>query len=303
MANGTYGNIKPADIEQNDVEIFYHYRPSRSTDDPDFPAFKKLDAKYLIKSQYAEEGNNNSYIELPGMYNLLLPMDVFGKKGIYTIYIKPIEIKTKIVDVSTLAAYPDIRGIVLHTDDNVIRNEGGALTGYRVEYLNNGVRTGEYRLITSSYSCLPVTQTLDNASQKGVRYILTDDASSELVFCTLTPSVSMSFNSDSVPNIGAVEQEIYLINTKFNPVMLEIEMVEHDDDTISTMLEGKQLRNLEKGLITTFDDEDGIYHQATYGNIANAEKQINHDFKFPKDGNIDFTEADKLNDIETVVDN
>ena len=37
----------------------------------------------------------------------------FNKKGFYTIYIRPKEISHTITDVSVLAAYPDVRGIVL----------------------------------------------------------------------------------------------------------------------------------------------------------------------------------------------
>ena len=29
FANGTYGIVRPADINPDDVEIFYHYTPSR----------------------------------------------------------------------------------------------------------------------------------------------------------------------------------------------------------------------------------------------------------------------------------
>ena len=47
-----------------------------------------------------------------GLYTLKLPTNDFGVKGIYTIIIKPIEIRTKIVDSGILSAYPDIKGIL-----------------------------------------------------------------------------------------------------------------------------------------------------------------------------------------------
>ena len=39
--SGMYGTVKPADINiSNDVEIFYHYRPSINTEDINFTDFK-----------------------------------------------------------------------------------------------------------------------------------------------------------------------------------------------------------------------------------------------------------------------
>ena len=39
--SGVYGTIKPADIDiDNDVVIFYHYRPSYNSDDANFKNFK-----------------------------------------------------------------------------------------------------------------------------------------------------------------------------------------------------------------------------------------------------------------------
>ena len=53
--------------------------------------------------------------------------------------------------------------------------------------------------------------------------------------------------------------------------MLDIEMVDHDADTISTMLEGSQLRDLDNGLVTTFNDDNGIYHQSEHFTLKNKE--------------------------------
>ena len=41
MANGTYGTIKPSLISSSDVEIWYHYRPTRNTEDVNFSTFKQ----------------------------------------------------------------------------------------------------------------------------------------------------------------------------------------------------------------------------------------------------------------------
>ena len=223
------------------------------------------------------------------MYNLRLPLNIFNEKGIYTIYIKPKEIETNIIDVSSLASYPSIKGIVI--DGNSIENDlltsNGSLVGYRVEYFNDDIRSDEFRIITSNNHCEPVAQNLNDPSQKGIRYRFNE--SSPLIFCTLTPSSAMSFKSNSIPYIGKATQKISLINTKFEPIMMEIEMVEHDIETISTMLEGDQLRNLETNTITTYNSDGSIYHQVSCGTITDPDNGMSHDFKVVNK-NIDFNE-------------
>ena len=184
---------------------------------------------------------------------------IFGNLGIYTIYIKPKEIRTTILHISTLAAYPDVRGLVL--DTNGMSN--GSLVGYRIEYFNeSGDREEDFRIITSNNRCEPVAQVFNDATQNGVRYRFNDAAS--LMFCTVTPSTSLSFNSNTLPNIGTVGQEIALINTKFNPLCIEGEMVENDAETVATMLNGDQIRDLEHATITTFNKNHEPFSQFSY---------------------------------------
>lgn len=297
--NGTYGTKRPALISSSDVDIFYSYRPNRNTDDPGFSSFVKLNSD-ILSSVDASDGNTDLGV-LPGVYNLRLPLTEFSNPGIYTIYIRPREIDATILDVSYLAAYPDIRGIVLNTSvintpDSTIFNNG-ELVGYRIEFIDNsGVRTGEYRLITSSNRCEPVAQNLNDSVQNSIRYRFND--SSNLLFCTVTPSTAMSFKSSSTPYIGENGQQIKLINTKFNPVMMEVELVEHDAETISTMLEGDQVRNLDAGLITTFNKDGEIYHQASYGHVVNKATGLNADYKLNHTDDIYTTESDKMNEIK-----
>lgn len=299
MANGTYGIKRPAYVTQDDIDVFYHYRPSRATDSEEFTGFKKLSSNIINTCD--GEANDNVTKTLPGMYDLRLPIEEFSAAGIYTIYIKPKELYTNILDVSTLAAYPNIRGVVLNSstisgEDSSIFNNGG-LVGYRIEYFDdNGTRTQDYRLITSSNRCEPVAQNLNDSMQKGIRYRFND--SSNLIFCTLTPSTSMSFKSSSLPYIGMTNQKIALINTKFNPVSIEVEMTEHDIETISTMIEGDQLRNLDHGLITTFDKDGKIYSQSNYGNMVNKKTGLNVTFKINNEDNIIFSEESKMAEVK-----
>lgn len=295
MANGTYGTRKPANINiSEDVEVFYNYRATRGVAAGEW---EPLEPNSVLTKASFSGGT------LCGMYNLRLPLEKFGNKGIYTIYIRPKEITgVTIVDVGNLTGnYSNIRGIVLNIPEGL--NGFTGLTGYRVEYVDieTGERMDDYRIITSSNKCEPVSQnaTVGSAMQKSVSYRLND--SSYLLFCTVTPSTPMSFNNNTLPFIGKTGQSIILSNTKFNPVMMEVEMVSHDADTISTMLEGSQLRDLDHGIITTFDSEGNIYHQAAYGNITNPDTGMNVDFKIKYDDMFIKTEQDNLDEIKRQV--
>lgn len=293
MSNGTYGTVKPAFITEKDVDIYYFYRPTRSSESPDFSSFKKLDSSILSQTTFTDASSNISDNTLPGMYNMRLPLDVFSEKGFYTIYIKPKEIRTVISDVSVLAAYPDIRGIVINKSNIIVDDESifnnGNLVGYRIEYFDNAKRQNYYRIITSNNKCEPVSQNLNDSNQKSVRYRYND--SSDLIFCTVTPSLSTSFKSNALPFIGKTSQEIVLINTKFNPIMMEIEMAEHDIETVSTMLENNQLRDLDNGLITTYNDNNEIYHQTEYSTLKDSYNgKAVYEVKRKRTDNIDFTQ-------------
>lgn len=292
--NGTYGISRPANISSSDVDIFYNYRPSRNTDTGSYSNYTKIDSSLLIQSKFIQ---NNSEQALPGMYDIRLPLEYFGNIGIYMVYIKPKEIFGKIVDVSTLQAYPNINGVVINMSgfDGLVNNVED-LVGYRIEYFDsNGLRSDEYRIITSANRCEPIAQNTNNASQKGVMYRFVD--SSNLVFLTVTPSTSMSFKSSSRPYIGKAEQRISISNTKFNPIALEIEITDKDFNTITTILEGDQIRNLDGGLITTFNENGEIYHQSMYANVTNKKDGIHHDVKISNDGVIDFNEQSNYEKI------
>lgn len=289
--NGTYGTIKPATINPSEAEVFYFYRPSRSSDAADFAAFKKLDENCLTNSQY-EDGENT--LTLPGMYNLKLPMDKFGKKGVYTIYIKPTEVNAKIVGYGSLVSFPDVNGVVFDVNELSGYTATNELVGYRIEFAD-----GSYKIITSSNLCEAVRQNSNNASENGVRYALNSNGG--LLFCTLTPSDTMSFTTSSNDGNNYNGQTIILVNTNFNPVMIEVEMVEHDADTISTMLEGDQLRNLDEGMITTFNKDGGIYHQAMYGNVVKPGEGKHYDFKITKNDTVVYSEEEEFNDIKSEV--
>lgn len=264
---GLYGTIRTTNLDiDNDVEILYYYRPTRSTDPDDMTGFKFLDSSCLVKSQY-DISEDQPLTDILGLYELRLPMDVFNKKGFYTVYIRPKEISINLTDVSVLAAYPDVKGVVINLSElNGITD----LTGYRIDYLDsNGNRTDISRLITSCNRCEPVLVTVADAYPKTTRYKFTD-TSSNLVFCTLTPSTASSFRPNVTPYIGIPGGSVFLVNTKFDPKLVEIEMVDHDADTLTYMIEGDQIRNRDKAIITTYNDDHEIYKQQDYYTVKDS---------------------------------
>lgn len=264
MANGVYGQVIPATITSSDVEIWYSYSPTRGVSSAVDTTFKQLDSS-ILRQQVRDVENADSMLE--GAYMLNLPLTVFNRKGFYTVYIKPREMRATVKQVSALAEFENISGLVFDTINgmdaetaNIFKKNGG-LVGYRLTYLNDdSSRRDEIRIVTSNNRCEPVIKQVLSQNAPLTRYRYNN--SSSLVFVTVTPSLPTSFQPTVVSYIGETGQEVILTNTKFSPIMLDIELTEHDADTISTMLEGDQVFNHEKGLITTFNQDGEIYHQA-----------------------------------------
>jgi hypothetical protein len=138
-------------------------------------------------------------------------------------------------------------------------------------------------------------QAPNSSSDKSYTYRYED--SSTLTFVTVSPSSAPTFKNNALPYIGKPTQKILLVNTFFEPIMLDIEMVAHDDDTISTMLEGSQLRSLDNGIVTTFNDNNEIYHQSEHFSLKDEYTgEPIYEVKEKKDKSIDFTQTleDKL---------
>ena len=296
--NSTYGNVKSAFINpQKDVEIFYHYRPTLNSEDINYRNFKKIeDVNSVFTTVEIEDNAKNANGEpfpnaiLPGIYNLSLPVNIFGRKGFYTVFIRPKEIYCTITDVGALGAYPDVRGIIL--DMNNIDNDRAMfgndnLVGYRVEYLDTNLeRQDYYRLITSNNFAEPITQNLTSSNTNSNAYRFNE--SGTLVFLTLSPSTSPSFKASSKPYIGTPNQTIIISNTKFDPVCLRIEICENDFDTIATSIDGNQIRSLDNGLLTTYNDDMEIFKQFEFYTLKdNYNKNAKFEVKKRRTDNID----------------
>lgn len=268
MATGTYGNVRPADITPDDVEVFYHFTPSR--DKQGSNTLIKLDSnEVLLKMDNPNKPTGSGFEIFGGMYTLKLPVAQFGLKGFYSIIIKPVEIRTKIVDCGVLSAYPDIKGLLFDTasvPQNFLNKfENNGLVGYRIEYLNTNPSASDtklnnfFRVITSNNRAEPVNQNLTNSSQKSIRYRFNDN--STLTFCTVSPGSASNVKPNALPFIGQPNQNVIITNTFFNPIMIEVEMVQYDIETLAFILFGNQSKSLEDGIYTVYNFNDDIYKQ------------------------------------------
>lgn len=270
MAIGTYGTTRSADISPEDVEIFYQYTPSRDSIG-NKTLIKLNSSEVLIKTDNPNKSQSNvtGFEVFGGLYTLKLPVSNFGVKGFYTIIIKPVEIRTTIVDVGVLSATPNIKGLVFdmaNVPNNFVNKfENNGLIGYRIEYLNtntsgNDVKMNNmFRIITSNNRSEPVNQNLSNTNQKAIRYRFNDNSS--LTFCTLTPSSASNVKPNALPFIGQPNQQVIITNTYFNPIMVELEMVEHDIETLAYGIFGNQTKSLEDGVYTIYNFDNDIYKQ------------------------------------------
>ena len=109
MALGTYGTTRPAGMSPEDVEIILNYTPSRDVTN-DF-VLKTLDATEVLTPYFhnGETGGNANIEILGGLYNLTLPTEEFNRLGVYTVYIRPAEIRTTITDCGVLSSLPNVK--------------------------------------------------------------------------------------------------------------------------------------------------------------------------------------------------
>jgi len=294
MALGSYGTIRPADVSPSDVEILLHYSPSRDVTS-NF-VLKKLDATTILTPYFhnTQTGGNNNIEILGGLYNLRLPATEFNAVGIYTLYIRPAEIRTKITDCGVLSALPNVKGIIIDINQvpqqyrNKFVNQG--LVGFRIEYLNNdGTKIPNfYRIVTSSFFCEPVVSDQTNTTQKSIRYRYVE-GSSDLLFCTLSPSSSPTNKPNATPFIGQPNQNIIITNTFFNPLSLDIQISNYDIDTLAIALYGNQTKSIEDGIYTLYDSAGNIYKQYNLFEVRDNFNELLYEVRQDRGTNIDFS--------------
>jgi hypothetical protein len=70
--------------------------------------------------------------------------------------------------------------------------------------------------------------------------------------------------------------------------MIEVEVVEHDIETLSVMAEGEMVRNLDNGRVSYYNFDGEIYKQFEYSTVKdNYTTKSIAEIKINKDDNID----------------
>jgi len=263
MAVGIYGTTRPADVSVDDIDVYYNYTPNRETLNN---FIYKLNSSEILSYNYLTEdeqivGYDENLLE--GLYNLRLPATVFGQLGIYTIYLKPKKIYSTIVDCSVLSSLPSVKGIVL--DANQLPEglrANNALQGYRIEYVdsttNNKIRN-VVRYVVTANKVVPVSENVGNTSQKAIRYRFDDTGT--LLFVQVTPSSSSDVKPNASPFIGNPDQMIIISNTFFSPLVIEVDMVQNTIDTLTSYVAGEQIKDVDNGILTYYDENRVITRQ------------------------------------------
>jgi len=294
MAIGSYGTIRPSDVSPQDVEIIMNYTATR--DVTDSFVLTKLDAQTILRPYFnnSETGGNAGVEVLGGLYNLTLPANQFNVLGIYTLYVRPAQIRTVITDCGVLTALPNVKGIVIDITNvptqyvNKFVPQG--LVGFRIEYLNaDGTKIPNFfRVVTSSFYCEPVVTNEVNTTQKSIRYRYVD-GDSNLLFLTLSPSSSPTNKPNATPFIGQPNQNIIITNTFFNPVTIEVEMVEYDISSLAIALYGNQTKSIDDGIYTIYDSQNNIYRQYNLYEIRDQFNALLYEVRQSRGNNIDFS--------------
>ena len=294
MAIGSYGTIRPSDVSPEDVEIILNYTPSRDVTS-NF-VLTQLDAQTILKPYFnnTQTGGNAGVEVLGGLYNLTLPAEQFNALGIYTLYLRPAQIRTKITDCGVLNALPNVKGIVIDITNVPTQYQNNfvpqGLVGFRVEYLNpDGSKIPNFfRVITSSFFCEPVVTNQTNSTQKSIRYRYVD-GNSNLIFLTLSPSSSPTNNPNATPFIGQPNQNVVISNTYFNPISIEVEIVEHDISTLAIALYGNQTKSMDDGIYTIYDSNNNIYKQYNLYEVRDEFNELLYEVRQDRGTNIDYS--------------
>jgi len=265
MAVGFYGNRKLADVDFNDLDIFYSYAINRETvgDTQMIPLFNSV--------------TNNEFrkmLGVDGSYKLRLPASVFNKLGFYLVLIRPKAFETTIQDCSyvvtndTNEVQISKKGIVIPK----LQFQGtGSLIGYQIEYFNdNGVKIKNLHRIVTSSDLVSISPNSSNSNPSSVSYVL--DANGSNLFLTLTPDENSLITKEQKPDLGKAGQRITISNTFFDPVMIEVEMVDQTVKTLSYGIFGNAVRDTGNGIFSIFDNNNNLYKQY---NLMTRKSQFN----------------------------
>jgi hypothetical protein len=193
-----------------------------------------------------------------------------------------------------LSALPNVKGLIFNIEavPAQFRNKfvSQGLVGFRVEYLNDdGTKIPNFfRIITSSFFCEPVLENQTNSSQKSIRYRYVDGATN-LIFCTLSPSSSPTNKPNATPFIGQPNQNVIITNTFFNPITIEVEIVENDTSTLAIALLGNQTKSMDDGIYTLYDGDNNIFRQYNLYEIRDEFNSLLYEVRQDRGDNIDYS--------------
>lgn len=254
MAVGIYGTKKLADVDFNDVDVLYSYSPNREsiTDNQLKPMFSNISSGDFIKMFGAD-----------GAYKLKLPASIFNQLGFYVVLIKPKTFETHIVDCSYVITETNQdtqisrKGIVIPK----LQFQGtGSLIGYQVEYFDdNGVKIKNFHKIVTGSDPVTPAQTSPPTQGSTTGYVLNNNGAS--LFLTLTPDEVSLISNLAKADIGKSGQKILISNTFFDPIMIEVEMVDQTIKTLSYGIFGNSTRDMETGIYSIFDNQNNLYKQ------------------------------------------
>jgi hypothetical protein len=115
------------------------------------------------------------------------------------------------------------------------------------------------------------------------------DGDSNLIFLTLSPSSSPTNKPNATPYIGQPDQSIIITNTFFNPVTVEVEMVEYDISSLAIALYGNQTKSIDDGIYTIYDSQNNIYRQYNLYEIRDQFNALLYEVRQNRNNNIDFS--------------
>ena len=90
---------------------------------------------------------------------------------------------------------------------------------------------------------------------------------------------------------GQPNQNIIISNTYFNPISVEIEIVDQDISTLAIALYGNQTKSIEDGIYTIYDSNNNIYKQYNLYEIKDQFNTLLYEVRQDRGENIDFSKA------------
>ena len=80
-----------------------------------------------------------------------------------------------------------------------------------------------------------------------------------------------------------------MTNTFFNPISIDVELAEHDIDTLAIALYGNQTKSIEDGIYTLYDKDLNIYKQYNLFEIRDEFNNLLYEVRQNRNNNIDFS--------------